>query len=443
MRSKVLASGYFPELGKLHAGKVRDSHVIGDRRVLVSSDRISAFDSVLNRLIPEKGAILNAIALWWFEQLEEIVPNHVISSPDPNVVVGHQAEVVPIELVVRGYLTGSAWKEIQAGSFVDKYGFEITPDMIEGGKLEKNCRLNTPIITPTTKAHSGHDEPLTREQANGVVGSDYETISKLALKIFERGSELALERGLILVDTKYEFGKLNGQLILVDEVHTPDSSRYWTANEYKSGQEMEELSKQFVRDIVETGDLSESDVQETSKRYIALYEQMTGTEWSTTNREVAVEQRVLNNLIREGLINGGFVQIIAGSEVDDWHVQKIQDELNKLMIPHGHYVCSAHKKPVELLDFLADLNQSIEPVVAITVAGGSDALSGVVGHHAKFPVIACPPYKDSSDYAVNVHSSLQMPSLVPALYCKRPVNAALAAERILESNNPLFAERKG
>jgi phosphoribosylaminoimidazole-succinocarboxamide synthase len=441
MRSNVLSSGYLPELGELHSGKIRDSHVVDDRRILVSSDRISAFDEVLNKLIPEKGAILNAIAMWWFAQTEDLIPNHVISCPDPNVIVGHQADVVPIEIVVRGYLTGSAWKVVADGTFADHYGFEISSEMIEGGKLERNCKLNTPIITPTTKAHTGHDQPLTSEQAEAIAGPNYASISKISLELFERGSKLAAERGLILVDTKYEFGILNGKLILVDEVHTPDSSRFWNASEYRSGAEMEELSKQFVRDIVEKGELSDSQVQEISQRYIALYEQITGLEWSSNSNNLAVSQRVVNNLINEGFITGGVVQIIAGSEVDDWHVEKIQGELENLQIPHGHLVCSAHKKPFELLDFIADLNRSIEPIVAITVAGGSDALSGVVGHHAQFPVIACPPYKDETSYAVNVHSSLQMPSLVPALYCKRPSNAALAAERILRNNNPLFAER--
>ncbi len=441
MRYNVLPSGYLPEFGRLYAGKVRDNHIVGGKRILVSSDRVSAFDRVLNALIPEKGAVLNAIAMWWFDQTKDIVPNHVIERPDPNVVIAHQAEVLPVEMVVRGYITGSAWKDVESGAFEEKYGFAITASMIEGGRLQRNCKLKEPIMTPTTKAHSGHDEPLTAKEAAELCGKEYSKIAKQALKLFVRGSEIAKERGLLLVDTKYEFGWLNGKLILVDEVHTPDSSRYWMANEYKSGSEMVELSKQFVRDIVQKKELSPKDVKETSRRYTNLYERLTGDTWQPTSDEIAVRQRVINNLVRKGHIQGGFVQTIAGSETDDWHIEKIQAELKSLKIPNSHQVLSAHKKTHELLALIDDLNRSIEPVVIITVAGGSDALSGVVAHHAKHPVIACPPYKDETSYAVNVHSTLQMPSAVPALYCKRPGNAAMAAERILSNNNPSFAER--
>jgi len=441
MRFDTLGSGYLPELGRLHAGKVRDSHVRGDERILVASDRVSAFDNVLSKLIPEKGAVLNAIAMWWFRQMEDVMPNHVIANPDPNVTIGRQAEVLPIEIVVRQYITGSAWKAVQSGAFEGMYGFEITPDMIEDGELQKNCKLTKPIFTPTTKAHDGHDEPLTADAARQLVGSDYDEIVQKAFELFERGSKLAEERGLILVDTKYEFGRLDGKLILVDEVHTPDSSRYWRSSDYAPGAEIEELSKQFVRDIVEKQELSDADVEETSRRYIALYEMITGESWQSTSTEVTPQQRVVNNLIQSGHIRGGFLQTIAGSEVDDWHIEKLQSEMDLKNIPYDHLVCSAHKKTHELLDFIDELNRSIEPVVIITVAGGSDALSGVIAHHAKWPVIACPPYKDEVSYSLNVHSTIQMPSLVPALYCKRPGNAIQAAERILTSNNPKFSQR--
>lgn len=441
MKFNTLSSGYLPEFGKLIPGKVRDNHIVGDKRILVASDRISAFDRVLEVLIPEKGAVLNAIAMWWFEQTENLVANHVIDWPDPNVIIAKQADVLPVEMVVRGYITGSAWKDVESGLFSEKYGFEITPKMIEGGKLEKNCKLKEPTITPTTKAHSGHDEPLTAEAAAALCGKEYEKITKQAVKLFMRGGEIAQERGLLLVDTKYEFGWLNSKLLLVDEVHTPDSSRFWMSDEYKSGVEMMELSKQFVRDIVQKSVLTQKDATETSHRYIKLYERLSGNAWKPTSDDVTVQQRVINNLTRKGHIKGGYVQILAGSESDDWHVSKIQSELDNLKIPHGHQVLSAHKKTQELLELIADLNRSLEPVVAVTVAGGSDALSGVVAHHATFPVIACPPYKDEISYALNVHSTLQMPSLAPALYCKRPGNAAQAAARILANNNQNFAAR--
>lgn len=440
MRSDVLASGYLPELGPLYAGKVRDNHVVDGKRVLVATDRISAFDRVLNVLIPDKGAVLNAIAMWWFERTQEIVPNHVIDWPDHNVIVAHECKVFPIEMVVRGYLTGSAWEDLQAGRFEGKYGFKITAQDVEGGKLIRNCKLKKPIVTPTTKAPTGHDQPLTQEEAHKLIGDPYETLVEKALALYELGAKLALERGLILVDSKYEFGEHEGKILLVDEVHTPDSSRYWYADGYQPGKDMVELSKQFVRDIVRKTELTEQDVEETSRRYSELYERLTGRKW-VASEQIPIQQRVVNNLVQKGYIRGGYVQIIAGSEKDDWHVQVLKEELKERKIPHGHKSASAHKNTRELLDLIDVLNRSIEPVVVITVAGGSDALSGIVAHHSRFPVIACPPYEDELSYLLNVHSTLQMPSHVPVLFCKRPTNAVLAAERILANHNPLFAQR--
>ena len=437
----TLAHGYLPELGELIEGKVRDNHVWGDKRFLVATDRISVFDRVLPVLIPDKGAILNAIAMWWFRKTEDLVPHHVLDWPDPNVIVARQAEVFPVEVVVRGYLTGSAWRDVEAGTFERKYGFAITPSMVEGGKLVKNCKLKEPIVTPTTKARTGHDEPLTPEGARRLVGDVWDELVDRALKLYERGAQLAEERGLILVDTKYEFGHVNGRILLVDEVHTPDSSRFWLKDEYEPGRDVLELSKQFVRDLVQkkSDELTPQDVEETRRRYAELYERITGEPWRSPSPEIPVRQRVVHNLARKGYIRGGYVQILAGSTKDDPHVEKLKAELEARKIPHGHRVLSAHKNTHELLRFLETLNKSVEPVVCITVAGGSDALSGVVGHHARFPVIACPPYRDELDYFINVHSTLQMPSDVPALYCKRPGNAVLAAERILQLAIPNLA----
>jgi phosphoribosylaminoimidazole-succinocarboxamide synthase len=442
-RDDVLAHGHLPELGELHEGKVRDNHVVGDKRVLVATDRISAFDRVLPVLIPDKGAILNAIAMWWFEKTRDLVPNHVIDWPDPNVIVARQVEVFPVEMVVRGYLTGSAWRDVESGQFENKYGFAITPTMVEGGKLVVNCRLKEPIVTPTTKAHAGHDEPLTPEAAHQLVGDTYDELVNRAVALYERGAQLAEERGLLLVDTKYEFGEKDGEILLVDEVHTPDSSRYWLKDQYKPGREMVELSKQFVRDLLQksSDELTERDVEETRRRYAELYERLTGELWRSPSRESPIRQRVVNHLARKGYIQGGYVQILAGSAKDDLHVEKLKSELETRKIPCGHRALSAHKNTRELLNFIETLDKSIEPVVIITVAGGSDALSGVVAHHSRFPVIACPPYKDEVDYLVNVHSTIQMPSNVPVLFCKRPGNTVLAAERILESASSLFAER--
>lgn len=430
MRSEVLASGYLPELGPLYQGKVRDNHIVCNKRVLVATDRISVFDIVLPQLIPQKGAILNAIAMWFFEKTKDIVPNHVIEWPDPNVLVARECKAFPVEMVVRGYLTGSAWEDIQSGKFEAKYGFKVTPKMIEGGKLQKNCKLKQPIVTPTTKAKEGHDIALTAKQARRLIGDLYDELVEKSLRLYARGVELAAERGLILVDTKYEFGEAVGpqphQVILIDEVNTPDSSRYWYADKYTPGRDLEELSKQFVRDIVKKAELTEADIAETTRRYIELYEQLTGQRWqSPTRDEAPIQQRIVNNLIRKKYIKGGFVQIIADSETDDWFVEKLAEHLNARKIPYGHAVFSAYKNTRELLDLIETLNKSIEPVVAITVSG---ALSAVVAHHLKFPVIA-------------LHKDRQMPSQAPLMLMNRPQNVVLAAQRILSLNNPYFERR--
>lgn len=438
----MLGSGYFPELGKFYRGKVRDNHVSNGRRVLVATDRVSAYDRILDALVPEKGAVLNAIAMWWFEQMEEIVPHHVIDWPDPNVLVARETRAIPVEMVVRGYLSGSAWRDVESGEFAAHYGVSVSPDDVEGGQLLRNCKLKQPIVTPTAKARTGHDEPLTPEGAREMSGELYDEMVETALRLYRRGAELAQERGLILVDTKYEFGVLDGTLILIDEIHTPDSSRYWLSDRYAPGRAMEELSKQFVRDIVADAELSRADVEETRHRYTALYERLTGRTWEPRREDRgAIQQRIVNNLVRQGYIVGGYVHIVAGSSEDDWHVEKLVSELEALGIPLGHEVASAHKSTRELVDLVQRLNQSVEPVVLITVAGGSDALSGVAAHQARFPVIACPPYDDELSYLINVHSTVQVPSEVPVLFCKRPANAVLAAERILASLNPLFETR--
>ncbi len=438
--ANTLAHGYLPELGEdFYPGKVRDNHIREGKRYLVATDRISAFDRVLPRLIPQKGAILNAIAMWFFERCEDIIENHVIDWPDPNVIVATQAKPYPLEMVVRGYLTGSAWEDVKSGRFESKYGFEIGKQLVEG-KLEKNCQLKEPIVTPTTKAKEGHDLAVTEDKARELVGDIYETLREKTLKLFKRGQELAEERGLILVDTKYEFGAADEKVILIDEVHTPDSSRYWKKEDYQPGSKPEELSKQFVRDIVVEDELTDLQVKETTQRYIRLYEKLCGTKWTDLS-DTPVQERIVRNLAQKGYIKGGYVQIIAGSSSDDWFVSKLTDQMKKRDIPHGVTILSAHRDTKKLLSYLDQLNKSIEPLVVVTVAGKSDALSGVVAHHLNLPTIACPPHKDDTDYLINIHSSLQVPSSVPSMVIRKPANVSLACERILSLNNTPFRNR--
>lgn len=269
-------------------GKVRDSYRCDGKRVLITTDRVSAFDRLLG-VIPYKGQVLNQLSLWWFEQTRDIVANHVIESLDVNVTIAREADPLPVEVVVRGYITGvtntSMWTLYEQGDRAP-YGISL-PD-----GLKKNDPLPYPVITPTTKAAGGaHDERLTRNEllARGVVElSLWEQIEQVALALFARGQEIVASAGLILVDTKYEFGLVDGHLTLIDEIHTPDSSRFWTKESYHPGAEPEHFDKEYLRKwFVSQGYRGEGDppamppefVAEVARRYIAVYERLTGTEF--------------------------------------------------------------------------------------------------------------------------------------------------------------------
>lgn len=270
-----------------YRGKVRDVYYFGDYMVMIATDRISAFDVVLPRAIPDKGRILNQIASLNLSATSADVPNWVLATPDPNVTIGIKCETFPIEMVVRGYMAGHAWREYRSGK---RLLCGVT--LPEG--LKENDPLPYPIITPTTKAHIGHDEDISKEEIlkkNLVSISDYEQLEKYALTLFNKGTELAKNRGLILVDTKYEFGKSKGKIYLIDEVHTPDSSRYFYADGFEERQHRSEpqkqLSKEFVRQwLIENGfqgkegqqipEMTDSIVDGIANRYRELYKAVTG-----------------------------------------------------------------------------------------------------------------------------------------------------------------------
>ncbi len=273
-----------PNWGERIRGKVRDGYARDGLRALITTDRISAFDRVLG-LIPYKGQVLNQLSLWWFDQIRDVVANHVVASPDPNVTIGREAAALPVEVVVRGYLTGvtstSIWTMYEAGER-KPYGIAL-PD-----GLNKNDALPIPVITPTTKAEGGaHDHPLTREDIlNGILPSAlWEQVETAALGLFARGQAVARQGGLILVDTKYEFGLIDGQLTLIDEIHTPDSSRYWIADSMGQGVEPENLDKEFLRKWYAArgyrGDgqppvMPPEFIGQVAARYIDAYERLTG-----------------------------------------------------------------------------------------------------------------------------------------------------------------------
>jgi phosphoribosylaminoimidazole-succinocarboxamide synthase len=295
--------GYGPKI----SGKVRDIYMHDGKRVLITTDRISAFDRVLG-LIPYKGQVLNQLSAWWFEQTHNIVPNHVISVPDPNVTIAREAESLPVEVVVRGYITGvtktSLWHLYSLG---DRHPYGITlPD-----GLRKNDPLPAPVITPTTKAVGGaHDERITREEIlqHGIVpASLWEQIEQVALSLFARGQQVARRAGLILVDTKYEFGLIDGALVLIDEIHTPDSSRFWIADSYDEAREPKNFDKEFLREWYAAqgyrGDgeppiMPDDFIAQVAARYVSAYERLTGKTFAPA--EQPAQARIMRTLATAG-----------------------------------------------------------------------------------------------------------------------------------------------
>ena len=306
-----LTEAHFPELPGFYAGKVRDSYDLPDgRRVMIATDRQSAFDQVL-AAVPYKGQVLNQTARFWFEQTADICPNHVVAYPDPNVVIAKRLDMLPVEMVVRDYITGSTetsiWPMYKAGKRV-LYGIEF-PD-----GLVKNQKLPETILTPTTKAAQGdHDAPITPEEivSTGLLPQEqWDALAKISLALFARGREIAARNGLILVDTKYEFGvDENGDITVADEIHTPDSSRYWHTASYDermaAGQEPESLDKEFLRLWIAERcdpykdpipDIPDETLMEFSARYIELYETVTGRAFEKPAADMPVIDRVRQNL---------------------------------------------------------------------------------------------------------------------------------------------------
>lgn len=288
MNAIVRTDFNFPKQKDVYKGKVRDVYNInGEFLAMVVSDRISAFDVVLPEGVPFKGQMLNQIAAKFLDATQDIVQNWKIATPDPMATVGHMCEPFKVEMVIRGYLTGHAWREYKAGKRM-LCGIPMPEGMKENEKFEN------PIITPTTKENEGHDEDISREEilAKGIVSEeDYVALEKYTLALFERGTEMAKERGLILVDTKYEFGKKDGEIYLIDEIHTPDSSRYFYAEGYEErlakGEAQKQLSKEFVREwLMENGfqgqegqevpEMTPEIIKGITERYMELYEHITG-----------------------------------------------------------------------------------------------------------------------------------------------------------------------
>ena len=291
----------------VYHGKVRDVYTLSENRlVMVASDRISAFDHILPKGIPFKGQVLNQVATYFLDATKDIVPNWLVATPDPCVAVGYACEPIRVEMVIRGYLAGHAAREYKAGKRI-LCGVVLPEGLIE------NDRLPSPIITPAVKAEEGHDEDISREDIllHGHVSQEvYEKMELYTRKLFQRGTEMAFKQGLILVDTKYEFGLLKGEVVLIDEIHTPDSSRYFYADGYEerqaSGMEQKQLSKEFVRQwLIENGfqglegqeipHMPDEFVQIISERYIELYEKITGNQFVKSDTTSSMD-RIFNNV---------------------------------------------------------------------------------------------------------------------------------------------------
>ncbi|MCQ2297178.1 MAG: phosphoribosylaminoimidazolesuccinocarboxamide synthase [Bacteroidales bacterium] len=308
MKAVTHTSMNLPGQKSLYVGKVRDVYNVNDQYMaMVVTDRISAFDVVLPKGIPYKGQVLNQIAAKFLDATSDILPNWKMATPDPMVTVGLKCEGFKVEMIVRGYLAGSAWREYKAGART-LCGVQLPEGMVE------NQKFPTPIVTPTTKADEGHDENISREEIirTGLVSQeDYDQLERYALQLFARGTEIAAAQGLILVDTKYEFGKRDGKIYLIDEIHTPDSSRYFYAEGYEErqakGERQRQLSKEFVREwLMENGfqgkegqqvpEMTDEIVNSITERYIELYEHITGEKFQRAEDCTDVEGRIEKNL---------------------------------------------------------------------------------------------------------------------------------------------------
>ncbi len=429
----VIAEVRTPQLKKLHAGKVRDSFRIDDeRRLIVVTDRISAFDLKLSTPVPQKGEVLNRLAAFWFSATRDLVPNHLLEAVSEQASLVREASPIRVEMIVRGYMAGSMARGYAAGRRT--FSGATVPD-----GLTENGRLPTPIVTPTTKEDADREitpEELVRE---GLASRPlYDKMAAVSLQLFERGSQLLRAKGLVLADTKYEFGLVGDELVLIDEIHTPDSSRIWDAARYaESPKDVPPLDKELVRAFLlkeraRTGSfplaLPPEVVAETRARYVDLFHRVTGHAPSGAPDPAG---RLYEALVAAKFIQPGFVAVCMGSPGDLEHANRVRTVLAKYGVRTFLRVISAHKNGERIQELAASYNGCLEPGAIVAIAGESNGLGGALAANLELPVVNAPPYKDRSDLLLNVQSSLMMPSNTPATTAVRPENAALAALRSL------------
>jgi phosphoribosylaminoimidazole-succinocarboxamide synthase len=412
----------------IYEGKVRNIYKLGEKYLLMkASDRVSSFDRHIGT-IPGKGELLNKMSEFWFNKTKHIIDNHLIETQN-EVALVHKCTPFKIEMVVRGYITGntttSLWTHYNNGSRL--YSGNKLP---EG--LVKNQKLKTPIVTPTTKGKV--DRPISKAT---IIAEGYMTqeecdyIYKKSLELFAFGQKIANNAGFILVDTKYEFGKtVDGKIILIDEVHTCDSSRYWLKESYKGRFEKylepEKLDKDCVRDWVKSKCNPYKDPIPILPPEIMLKAYNCYKYFYDTISLDRPESPTFNPQ--------NLVVIIAGSNKDSCHVENLVNEMKKENILVETYTASAHKNTREVLLLIDRYNIDKRNIVWVTVAGRSNALSGVVAANSVYPVIACPPFSNKTDMIVNLHSTLQCPSNVPVMTVLEPGNVSLAIKRIFNLN---------
>ncbi len=429
----VIERVHTPQLKKLHAGKVRDSFRVDDKtRLIVVTDRISAFDLKLKTPIPGKGEVLNRLAAHWFARTRDIVQNHLLELVSENASLVREATPIRVEMIVRGYLAGSMSRGYKEGKRVFS-GVRVADG------LGENDRLPEPIVTPTTKEES--DREITPEDivSSGLASREtYEKMREVSLRLFARGTEVLGEKGLLLADTKYEFGLIEGEVVLIDEIHTPDSSRIWSQARWSEDHAaVPPLDKELVRahllaERQRTGafprELPPEVVAETRARYTYLFQEVTGEE---PHPSADAPQRLYDSLVARGLLKPGFVALCMGSKADLDHARRIAEVIDRYGVRTFLRVVSAHKNGERIPELAASYNDTLEPGVVIAIAGESNGLGGALSANLELPVINAPPFADKIDLMLNVASSLMMPSRISASTVVKPENAAHAALRAL------------
>ena len=394
----------------LYSGKVRNLYDFQKNMLLMeASDRLSAFNQH-QCMIPNKGQYLNEMSAWWFKETEHIIKNHYLWHQGKYMMV-KKTKPIKLEFIIRGYITGSLWKEYESGNR-NMYGLKFEDGLIKDQQI-------SPILTPTFK--NENDDPTTEQEIldkNILTLQELSYIKTRAFELYHFGVEKSKEIGLTLIDTKYEFGKdLNGEIILIDELHTCDSSRYMTNDNH--------LDKQVIRDWIKSHpnqEISNEIKQRVEIIYKTYANMLTPIKIHDVNLETFLDH--FNHIFDK------FVCIIAGSTSDAVHVGKIVDELKKFHINYSILYGSAHKQTQKVINYIQEQDGYERKMVWITVAGRSNALSGVVAANSKYPVFACPPFKDKTDMMTNINSTLQMPSNVPVALILEPSNLSLMIQKI-------------